>query len=132
MKKGILFGTFDVWHPGYALMVNESKEYCDYLIVGLQAENSKKKLCNSIHERFMVLKSIADIDEIAIYSSEEELCNLLRYYRPDFRFLGTDYQDSDKFAEVRGKSISGEIIFLNRDHGYSTSQFKERLSKVNM
>ena len=44
MKKnkivGITFGSFDLCHYGHALMFEECKEYCDYLIVGVQSDPS--------------------------------------------------------------------------------------------
>lgn len=33
MKKVIVFGTFDIIHPGHIHMLKEAKEYGDYLIV---------------------------------------------------------------------------------------------------
>lgn len=135
MKKGILFGTFDVWHAGYAMMVEDAKRHCDYLIVGLQthqSSNSKIKkytrnVSSPIHERFLVLKSIRHIDEIAIYTTEPELENLLDFYKPDCRFLGDDYRDVSK-SQITGYSKSGEIIFIKRDHGISATKFKERIA----
>ena len=37
---GITFGSFDLCHYGHALMFEECKEYCDYLIVGVQSDPS--------------------------------------------------------------------------------------------
>lgn len=129
MKKGILFGSFDVWHAGYALMVEDSKKYCDYLIVGLQCDNPIKKISTPLHERFLILKSIKQIDEIAVYNTDQEINNLLKFYRPDYRFLGDDYaMNTDKIV---GYELSGEIIYFNRDHGYSTTKFKERIINDN-
>jgi len=126
-RKGIIFGSFDVWHAGYALMVEDAKKYCDYLIVGLQTDNPTKNIITPLHERFLILKSIKHIDEVAIYTTEEELANLLDFYKPNCRLLGSDYEDRDKFNNISARFKSGEIIFLNRDHGYSTTKFKERI-----
>ena len=60
MKKnkiiGITFGSFDLCHYGHALMFEECKEYCDYLIVGVQSDPSidrpeKNKPVQSHEER---------------------------------------------------------------------------------
>ena len=37
---GITFGSFDLCHYGHVLMFEECKEYCDYLIVGVQSDPS--------------------------------------------------------------------------------------------
>tara|TARA_S200002703_G_C3794884_1_gene245392 strand:- start:612 stop:995 length:384 start_codon:yes stop_codon:yes gene_type:complete len=127
MEKGIIFGTFDVWHTGYALMIEEARRYCDYIVVGLQQENSSKKLVHSLSERFLVLKSLYSIDEIAVYNTDEDLCNLLRFYKPRYRFLGDDYRDD--INKIVGYDLSGKIIYIDREHGYSTTEYKERISK---
>ena len=33
MKKVIVFGTFDILHPGHINMLNQAKQYGDYLVV---------------------------------------------------------------------------------------------------
>ncbi len=128
--KGILFGSFDIWHAGYSLMCQDAKEECDFLIVGLQAENKKKPIVNTIHERFLVLKSIRHIDEICIYSTEQELVNLLQFYKPNKRFLGSDYKCPIKMKQVTGIEYSGRIVYLNRNHGYSTTNIKQKIEAL--
>ena len=39
MKKiGFTCSSFDLLHPGHVLMLKDCKNYCDYLIVGLQID----------------------------------------------------------------------------------------------
>ena len=39
MKKiGITFSTFDLIHPGHILMLEDCKNVCDHLIVGVQSD----------------------------------------------------------------------------------------------
>ena len=90
-KTGFIASTFDIYHPGYALMLKECKDNCNYLIVGLHENpvwerQDKNSPIMSLHERFLVLKSIRYIDEIAPYKNESELLNLLNFYKPDIRF----------------------------------------------
>ena len=45
MKRGITFGTFDVFHYGHLRILERARELCDYLIVGVSSDelnNSKK------------------------------------------------------------------------------------------
>ena len=42
--RGITFGSFDLCHYGHALMFEECKQYCDYLIVGVQSDPTKSML----------------------------------------------------------------------------------------
>ena len=86
-KTGFVAGSFDILHPGYVMMLKECKDNCDYLIVGLHENPSwerdnKNSPIMSLHEGFLVLKSIRYIDEIAPYNNEDELVNLLKFYTP--------------------------------------------------
>lgn len=40
MKKVMVFGTFDILHPGHVHMLKEAKEYGDYLIVIVARDNT--------------------------------------------------------------------------------------------
>jgi len=95
MITGFIAGAFDVIHPGYVYMFREAKEYCDYLVVGLHKDpetNGKLKPILSVEERSEILKSIVYIDEIYVYSGEDDLYKLIEEVDPDVRFLGDDYK----------------------------------------
>ena len=34
-KTGFVASSFDILHPGYVMMLQECKDNCDYLVVGL-------------------------------------------------------------------------------------------------
>ena len=44
---GFIASSFDIYHPGYALMLKECKDNCDYLVVALhdnpKSANQDKK-----------------------------------------------------------------------------------------
>ena len=39
-KIGFTCGAFDLLHAGHIVMLEETKQFCDYLIVGLQTDPS--------------------------------------------------------------------------------------------
>ena len=66
---GITFGSFDLCHYGHVLMFEECKEYCDYLIVGVQSDPSidrseKNKPIQSHEERIIHINYDFDTDEL--------------------------------------------------------------------
>ena len=129
MKVGFACGVFDLYHAGHALMLKECKKHCDYLIVALnRAENlpdSKNPPVYSIEERVEIMESIKYVDEILIYNSEKELSTLLANRNIDIRFLGDDYRSKP----ITSPELSKEILFLSRDHGYSTSRVRRMVSE---
>ena len=131
MKKGFVAGNFDVIHPGYVKMFKECNMNCDHFTVLLHSDPSLSLIHISEptrlgDERIEVLSSIKFIDHIKSYTYETELYELIKKGEYSVRFLGDDY---------RGKSFTGDdlnisIHYLNRDHGWSTTKFKNLIAKT--
>ena len=124
LKKGIIAGAFDVIHPGYIRMFKEAKQHCNHLTVALHEDPSaarphKLKPVQSLEDRKEILRAIKYVDDIVVYYAEETFLSYLKDY--EIRFLGTDYLD----GSYTGKDIAIDVVFLNRDHGYSTTKLKE-------
>ena len=125
---GITFGSFDLCHYGHALMFEECKEYCDYLIVGVQSDPSidrpeKNSPIQSHKERLGIVSSIKFVDEVKPYDTESDLIKVLKEVKPDVRILGADHQGT----EFTGHELPIKCIFNSRDHGYSTSELRKRI-----
>ena len=134
-RIGFVASSFDILHPGYVMMLKECKDKCDYLIVALHenpalGRDNKNSPIMSLHERFLVLKSIRYIDEIAPYNNEDELVNLLKFYSPEVRFLGSDYGKgarSEWKKKITGYEVCENIHFINRFHDYSSSGIRKEI-----
>ena len=129
---GFIASSFDIYHPGYALMLKECKDNCDYLVVALHenpksANQDKNSPVMSLHERFLVLKSIRYIDEVAPYKSESDLVNLLHFYKPDVRFLGSDYNSLEGRKKISGYFVCKNIYYVDRFHDYSSSDIRKKI-----
>ena len=126
---GITFGSFDLCHYGHVLMFEECKQYCDYLIVGVQSDPSidrpeKNSPIQSHEERLGLVNSIKFVDEVKSYNTESDLVDMLKEVNPDIRILGADHEGT-KFTGYELSSI--KTIFNSRDHGYSTSELRRRI-----
>ena len=131
-KTGFIASTFDIYHPGYAMMLKECRDNCNYLVVGLHENpvwerQDKNSPIMSLNERFLVLKSISYVDEIAPYKNESELTNLLSFYNPDIRFLGSDYDTPEMKKKITGRFLCDEIHYINRFHDYSSSGIRTKI-----
>ena len=131
-KTGFVASSFDILHPGYVMMLKECKDNCNYLVVGLHENPSwgrqnKNSPIMSLHERFIVLKSIRYIDEIAPYNNEDELINLLKFYTPDVRFLGSDYNTEEMKKKITGYSLCRNTHYITRFHDYSSSGIRKEI-----
>lgn len=132
MKTGITFSCFDLFHAGHVKMLEEAKNMCDYLIVGLQTDPTidrpqKNKPTQSIVERYIQLSACKFVDEIVPYSTEAELLEILKSFKINIRIIGEDYKD----VEFTGKQFCMdneiEIYFNSRKHDFSSSILKKKI-----
>jgi len=133
-KIGFTCSAFDLCHAGHVLLFKEAKKNCDYLIVGLQDDpsniqdiNYRDKVKNrpvmSIKERKIILEGIKYIDEIFTYSTEADLYDKLKKLKIDIRFLGNDW----KGKKYTGYDLPHQPYFVDRSHGYSTTELRHRV-----
>ena len=129
MRIGVIAGNFDVIHPGYIHMFNECKKYCNYLIVLLHEDPTnerpeKLKPILSVEERLLILYSLKQVNLVMTYKTEPELYDILDEMHPDVRFLGDDYIGKP----FTGDDLDISIHYLNRDHGWSTTKYKQLIA----
>ena len=129
MRIGVIAGNFDVIHPGYIYMFNECKKYCNYLIVLLHEDPTnerpeKLKPILSVEERLLILYSLKQVNLIMTYKTEAELYDILDEMNPNVRFLGDDYIGKP----FTGDDLDISIHYLNRDHGWSTTKYKQLIA----
>tara|TARA_B100001778_G_scaffold79884_1_gene64576 strand:- start:9822 stop:10253 length:432 start_codon:yes stop_codon:yes gene_type:complete len=136
MKVGFTCSTFDLLHAGHVAMLREAKSVCDHLIVGLQVDPStdretKNSPVQSIVERQAQLCAIKYVDEVIIYCTEIELCDIITMYPIDIRILGEEYRDKDFTGKDECKRRGIQLHFNKRDHKFSTSDLRKRVQNAN-
>ena len=131
MKKGFTCSCFDLMHPGHMKMLQDARDQCDYLIVGLQTDptidrpDTKNLPIQTLEERQIMLASVRFVDQIVIYETEKELYDYLKTNRPDVRILGSDYKNKD----FTGKDLDIDIYYHKRDHDWSSTEMRQRIIK---
>lgn len=128
MIRGFIAGNFDIIHPGYIKAFKECKENCDHFTILLHSDPTierpnKLKPILTVDERIEVLNSIKFIDDIKVYTYEKELIQLIKNNKFNKRFLGDDYLNKD----FTGSSLNIPVHYVSRNHGWSTTIFKELL-----
>ena len=133
MKIGFTCSTFDLFHAGHLLMLEEAKKQCDYLIVGLQTDptidrpKEKNKPVQSIFERFVQLKACKYIDEVIPYATEKELVDILLSYPINVRILGDEYEEKEFTGKYECIAKGIEFYFNRREHSFSTTELRNRV-----
>ena len=132
-KIGITFSQFDLLHAGHIAMLAEAKNHCDYLIAGLQTNASidrpdtKNPPIQSIVERQIQLAACRYVDEVVVYSTEQDLVDLLLILPVDVRILGVEYAEKEFTGKSECELRSIGIVFNGRDHSFSSSSLRKRV-----
>jgi glycerol-3-phosphate cytidylyltransferase len=135
-KIGITFSTFDMLHAGHIAMLAEARNHCDYLICGLQTDptidrpDTKNRPVQSIVERQIQLAACRYVDEVVVYQTEQDLVDLLLILPLDVRVLGVEYEHKDFSGKAECHQRNIEIIFNGRDHSFSSSSLRKRVSEA--
>lgn len=129
---GFTCGAFDLFHAGHVLMLEEAKQHCDYLIVGLQSDPSidrasKNKPVQSIVERQVQVKGCRHVDEVVIYDTEKDLEDLFKTLPIDVRVIGSDYKDREFTAKDYCIDNNIQIVYNKRTHSFSTTDLRQRV-----
>lgn len=136
-KIGFTCGSFDLLHAGHNLFLEQCKNLCDHLIVGLHTNPKnertwKNKPIQTIYERFVQLKACKYVDEIIPYDTENDLLNIFATVPMNIRFLGEDYKSSQ--SDFTGKTLCSEmyiaICYVSRKHNYSSSELRQRIEEA--
>ena len=109
-------------------MFEEAKRYCNHLTIALHEDPTlerphKIKPVQSIEERKEILLSIKYVDNVRTYKLENTFLEMLKNY--DIRFLGDDYISGN----YTGKDNPIDIIWIKRNHNYSTTKLKRNIYK---
>ena len=129
MKKVFVNGTFDLLHKGHLELLNFAKSYGDYLIVAIDTDDrvkEKKGLSRPIYnqdERRFFLNMLKPVDQVEMFSSDEELEQLIKGFNPDIMIVGSDWKNKP----VIGSQYAKRLIFFDRISDYATTKTIEHI-----
>lgn len=123
MTTGFTCSTFDLFHAGHLLMLQEAKKNCDWLIVGIQSDPTidrptKNKPIQSLYERWVQLEACVYVDKVIPYTTEKELIDILQSQEIDIRFVGEEYREQN----FTGKDLGIPIHYNKRSHSFSSTE----------
>ena len=135
--KKIVFtnGVFDIIHRGHVAYLNEAKALGDYLIVGLNADASVKRLkgdsrpVNKENDRKFVMENLKAVDEVIIFT-EDTPYNLISEIMPDILVKGGDWKEEQIVGSDIVKQNGGKVFSLKFIDNYSTTGIIEKIIKL--
>ncbi len=121
-------GCFDILHVGHINLLERSKALGDFLIVGLNSDNSVRSLkgnsrpINNENNRAYMLASLRSVDLVIIFD-EETPKELLSIIKPSVLVKGSDYIED----QIIGREYANETIILPIIEGLSTTKILNRI-----
>jgi glycerol-3-phosphate cytidylyltransferase len=137
-KIGITASTFDLFHAGHIVMLEEAKRHCDWLIAAIQIDptldrpGKKNKPVQSIIERQIQVSACKFVDEVLVYSTEKELEDIFLTLPIDIRILGEEYKHTDFTAREVCTKRGIELYFNKRDHYFSSTDLRTRVFEAEL
>jgi rfaE bifunctional protein nucleotidyltransferase chain/domain len=141
--KKIVFtnGVFDILHVGHVTYLQQAKSLGDVLIVGLNDDDSVRKLnkgperpINDEQSRKKVLEALRAVDGVVIFKEETPL-ELIQHIQPDVLVKGGDYDpdqtdSAHKQYMVGSKEVrswGGSVQVIDFVPGFSTTSVVNKL-----
>ena len=135
--KRVVFtnGCFDILHRGHITYLNRAKALGDVLIVGLNADDSVRRLkgaqrpINRLEDRAQVLAALSCIDHIVPFS-EDTPSRLIEAIRPDIFVKGGDYSRDTLPEAPLVEKLGGQVRILSYLEEFSTTSIIERIRQA--
>lgn len=129
MKKVIVFGTFDILHPGHLSFFRQAKKLADYLIVVVARDRNSQKAkgrwpTNNEKIRAANVRKIDLVDKAILGSRTYNFYRTIRTYRPDVIALGYDQKPTIRELKEDLKRHRLKNIKIVRLRPYKPNVFK--------
>ena len=136
-NKKIVFtnGCFDIIHAGHVRYLTTAKNFGDVLIVGLNTDESVKRLkgdsrpINNQLDRAEVLLGLKAVDHV-IFFGEQTAENLIAEVKPNVYVKGGDYTLETLPEAKIVQRCGGRVELVNLVAGHSTTNIIEKILEV--
>ena len=126
-KVGYTQGVYDMFHIGHLNPINHAKEYCDYLIVGINSDLLVKSYKNKTpvineEERKIIVKNIKKVDECVIVNTLDKV-EIWKEHHFDAIFIGDDWKGNSRWVQTEDdlRKYGAEVVYLPHTEGVSST-----------
>ena len=127
----MVFGTFDILHPGHLDFLKQAKRHGDFLIVSLARDKFIKKIkgrraVHSEKQRVELLKALRLVNRVVLGSKDDYIGHIVSF-RPNVIVLGYDQKHFTEKLKVklRARGLAVKIFRAKpvRPAIYKSSKF---------
>ncbi len=135
--KKIVFtnGVFDLIHAGHIELLEFAKTSGDYLILGINDDESVKRLKGKdrpiypLAERMEILEAIMYVDFIIPFAEDTPLELIKSLHRVDVLVKGGDYKSYEVVGRKEVEASGGQLLLFDFHTPSSTSDLLQRIKK---
>lgn len=126
LRVGFTNGCFDILHVGHIRLLQFAREQCDRLIVGVNSDNSVKRLkgplrpINMEADRAELLGALSFVDSVVLFENDTPF-ELIQNICPDVLIKGADYKIEDIVGADVVLGNGGRVVTFEIVPGKSTT-----------
>lgn len=132
-KIGYTSGVFDMFHIGHLNILRQSKELCEFLIVGVSIDElvetyKHKHPIIPYSERKAIVEAIRYVDQVVpqVSLNKMDAWNALHF---DAVFHGDDWKGTNMYNEFEAqlKKVNCDVVYLPHTQGVSSTLLSQML-----
>lgn len=134
-RIGYTAGCYDLFHIGHMNLLRKAKQNCDYLIVGINADEAmysykQKYPVIPENERMDIVAGLRCVDEVVLVTDTDKY-EAYKRHKYDVIFVGDDHQGEPKWVELEKKLTKegSEVHYFGYTKHISSSKLRENLKR---
>ena len=138
MKKyivGYTQGTFDMFHIGHLNLLENAREKCETLIVGINSDalveryKNKTPVINAT-DRARIVKALRCVDDVIICDTLKKT-DIWSQVHFDAIFIGDDWKGNKRWEKTEKdlKPLGADVVYLTHTDGISSSLLRTKEDK---
>lgn len=119
-KTSLVYGDFNILHPGHLRLLKFARESSDHLIVAVNSDettNNHKELFDE-QTRLESIKATSYVDEAFLL--KEDILEYIKKNKPDIIVKGKEHKEKINLEEKILKEYGGKLLFTSGEIGFSS------------
>ena len=135
-RIGYTQGVYDMFHVGHLNLINRAKEYCDRLVVGVNADALVQQYKHKTpviaqEDRKRIVENIKAVDECVVAETLDKVV-MWEKVRFDVIFICDDWKGDPRWKQTEEdlKPYGVRVIYLPHTPGVSSTELRTEQSKT--
>ena len=130
-KVGYTQGVYDMFHIGHLNLLNNARELCEHLIVGVNSDELVTQYKHKLpvipeEERRMIVANIKAVDACEIVDTLDKVENYKRFHY-DAVFIGDDWKGNARWTQTE-KDLAPygvDVVYLPHTKGVCSTELRK-------